>query len=105
MEKISEDAVQDQAYGAPKYLLKYRVWIYLRADAIVDQSSPNENYFDTVLDAIDAAMNVGKPPFWAAQTLGGLVAHAWIDGTTVLDPGDVDQQIVAMIPISVVCGL
>jgi hypothetical protein len=105
LEKIEEHTVQDQAYGAPKYLLKYRLWAYLRADATVDQSAPNENIIDPVLDAIDKAISGQKPPFFGPNTLGGLVVNAWIDGTTAIDQGTLDQQIVIVIPISVLSGL
>jgi hypothetical protein len=106
MQKLDEQIMQDQAYGATRYLLHYRLWVYLRADASSDPTTNNEDLFDPVLDALDKAINAsGYPPFYVPQRLAGLVENVWIDGRIDLDPGQLDQQVVATIPISVVCGL
>ena len=51
-----------------------------------------------LLDAVEAALN----PFpLEAQTLGGLVTHCWIDGSTDYHPGDLDGQAIAVVPVKV----
>ena len=35
------------------------------------------------------------------QTLGGLVSHVWIDGKIMKDPGDLDGDGIAVIPVKI----
>lgn len=35
------------------------------------------------------------------QTLGGLVPHCWIDGKVMKDPGDLDGDGIAVIPLKI----
>ena len=52
-----------------------------------------------LIDAIDAAL---KPnPVTNRQTLGGLVSHCYIDGKIMKDPGDIDGDGIALIPIKI----
>jgi len=106
LEKVDENVVQDQAFGASKYLLNYRLWLYLRADASQDESVTTEDVYDPMLDAIDTAIQrSARPPFQVPQTLANKVAHTWINGTTLIDPGVLDQQIVCVVPVTVLAGL
>jgi hypothetical protein len=92
----------DQAtWGAPRYRLSYLALCYLRADA-----APNlipEVEINKVLDAVDGTL-LGTPP-GQKQTLGGMVENCWIEGDIMIDTGILDQQIVIVIPVSIVTGI
>ncbi len=60
----------------------------------------------TVNNLIDAVSNTLQPqtPQEIGQnvcTLGGLAAHCWIEGRIFKDPGDLDGQALAMIPVKI----
>lgn len=58
---------------------------------------------NNILDSIDAALQPTSVDFGVNQnTLGGLVAHCRIEGEVMVDPGDLDGQAVAQIPIRIV---
>jgi hypothetical protein len=98
--KVSE-AVDQSTWGAARYRLKYFVLCYLRADA-----QPNviaEVEINKALDAVDAAL-LGTPP-GEKQKLGGLVENCWIEGDVMIDTGILDQQIVIVVPVSIVTGI
>ncbi len=52
-----------------------------------------------ILDALDAALQPDGPD--GCCTLGGLVAHAWIEGKVVKDPGDLDGRALMIVPVVV----
>lgn len=52
-----------------------------------------------VLDALSACLAPG--PAESRQTLGGLVAHCRIEGRIVKDPGDLDGQGLALVPVRI----
>lgn len=98
--KVSE-AIDQSTWGAPRYRLKYVVLCYLRADA-----APNlvpEVEINKVLDAVDVTL-LGTPP-GEKQTLGGVVENCWIEGDVMIDTGILDQQIVIVIPVSILTGI
>jgi hypothetical protein len=52
-----------------------------------------------LVDAVDAAL---KPSIVTRrQTLGGLVSHCYIDGKIMKDPGDIDGDGIAVIPVKI----
>lgn len=96
-----ETLVQKQPFGLTKYTFHFHVLIYLRGDA--DPSSIPDTLINEALQSIDNALQT--TPVGEKQTLGGLVENAWIEGDTLIDPGILDQQVVAVVPIKVVAGL
>lgn len=54
---------------------------------------------NNILDGIDAA--IAPSIVTGKQTLGGLVSHCRRDGKVMLDPGDLDGQGLALIPIKI----
>jgi hypothetical protein len=57
---------------------------------------------NTVLDAIDAALAPsGADMVRGRQTLGGLVSHCFVNGSVFKDPGDLDNQGLAVVPIKI----
>lgn len=93
--------VESQAQGLEKWLLHFRVLIYIRADAI--PSAIPRTQLNLALLAIVNAMRSG--PTFERQTLGGIVDNAWIEGDILMDTGVLDQQGALMIPIVVDVGL
>jgi hypothetical protein len=53
---------------------------------------------------VDAALKPG-PAAGGRQTLGGLVSHCYIDGKIMKDPGDIDGDGVAVIPVKILATL
>jgi hypothetical protein len=106
--------VQDQAFGAPKYHLKYVVLIYARADAALNSTVMPQTLLNNAWKAINNAM-LGKPidpvqaaawlPHGEKQTLGGLVENAWVDGETTMQAAILDQQGAIEIPLSALTGV
>jgi hypothetical protein len=52
-----------------------------------------------LVDAVDAALAPSKVT--NRQTLGGLVSHCYIDGKIMKDPGDIDGDGIAVIPVKI----
>ena len=52
-----------------------------------------------ILDALDAALEPDTPD--GCCTLGGLAAHAWIEGKLTKDPGDLDGRARMVVPVRV----
>lgn len=92
--------VENQAQGLEKWLMHFRVLIYIRADA--SSSAIPATQLNAALLAIVNSMRV---PTFERQTLGGLVDNAWIDGDVLQDTGILDQQCALLIPIVVDVGL
>lgn len=93
--KLEEEINEAQAFGPPKYLMKYKALIYFRNPN--DPQTVNEIQANAILDAIDTAMLSSGSP----QALGNLVINAWIDGRTYIETGIIDQQCWIEVPISV----
>ena len=53
------------------------------------------NLIDAVEDALDPA------PLYQNQTLGGIVSHCWFEGDVMKEPGDLDGDGIAIIPIKI----
>lgn len=80
--------------GLPPYIyIDAQIWIYsvTGADAIP------EDAVDALIDIVEAA--VRPRPIGSVQTLGGLVRDCWLDGKYTVDPGDLDGQAKAVIPV------
>ncbi len=80
----------------PKWTLALEVFIYVHAP---DDVTPPASALNPLLDAVEAVLAPADPA--AAQTLGGLVEHAWIAGKIETDEGVLGGQAVAIIPIEV----
>jgi hypothetical protein len=74
--------------------------LYLYAHVGSDPQVPPATALNALLDAIDAAL--APDPVSGAQTLGGLVAHCWIDPAGIeTDEGVLGPQAVAILPITI----
>ena len=76
--------------------LHVELWIYAK----VGPDDAAAETLNTLMDAVDAAL---QPDNLAMNTLtlGGLVQHCWIEGDAEYDPGDLDRQAKAVIPIRI----
>jgi hypothetical protein len=92
-----------QAHGTgfpPRDHLEAEIWIYAQAcssDGVAAEA------LNPLIDAVEIAL---QPPnsYHERQTLGGLVTHAWIEGRIEIDPGDLDNQAKAVIPVKILVG-
>jgi hypothetical protein len=99
---LADVQVENQAQGLEKWLMHFRVLVYIRADASPTAIPATE--MNKALQAIVQVMR-SSPPIGERQTLGGLVDNAWIEGTVLRDTGILDQQCALLIPIIVDTGL
>jgi hypothetical protein len=80
----------------PKITLEVNVWIYVSTD-----QQPSGPVINPLLDAVELALAPNSAAGGNVQTLGGLVAHAWIEGATQIFEGDLGDDSVAIIPVRV----
>lgn len=78
-------------------------WIVYQATA-KDKKTPGAIENNLILDAILAALapkpsDPGYPD--NRNTLGGLVHHVFVDGEVFKDPGDIDDQGMMIVPITI----
>jgi hypothetical protein len=71
----------------PIVILDFDVFLYI--DTGMDPNSTPDTAINNLLDAIEAAIT---PPVGQAQTLGGVVNHAWIEGSVHRVPGYLNGQ-------------
>ena len=77
----------------------FSVDIYIYANNRGDKSVSPSIALNPLIDAIAAA--IAPDAVSNKQTLGGLVQHAWIDGTIETDEGVLGDQAVCIIPITI----
>lgn len=80
-----------------KNALLIRIFIYARADG---DSVIGGTIINNLLDAVETILEPSDPSI-NVNTLGGLVNRLWIDGETIKDPGDIDGQALAVLPIKI----
>ncbi len=79
--------------------------VTLKADVIIYTNvgkDPNvipSTSLNDLVDAVDAAL--AGDVVTGRQTLGGLVSHCWIEGDILLEPGDLDGDGLAVIPVRI----
>lgn len=90
----NETAVQ-MSRQRVKWTFKLDVYLYVRTDGA---QAPGP-IINPLMDAIELALAPNAVE--EVQTLGGLVAHCWIDGAIETDEGTLGDQAVAIIPITI----
>lgn len=84
--------------GVPnKLLMTVSLFIYFKAS----DEAPGSITMNNLLDALDSILS---PPAYMPDntyTIGGLVNRCWINGTVLKDPGDIDGQGVAIVPLQI----
>ena len=81
----------------PKRTISAEIWVY--TDAGKDPNANPELALNDIIDAIEASLSPGVNS--NAQTLGGLVSHAWIEGEIEQFPGVLDGIAKAIIPVKI----
>lgn len=84
----------------PRATIHAEVWIYAKTP---DPSDVPDSTINPLIDAVEAALvpSNAELAVGRGQTLGGLVNHCWIEGTIEVDPGDLDSQAIAVIPVKI----
>jgi hypothetical protein len=88
--------------GAERHLpptVTITVELYIYTAPGTDSGVIPSSLLNPLIDAVDAALAPSKVT--GKQTLGGLVSHCWIDGKVMQDPGDLDGDGIAVIPIKI----
>jgi hypothetical protein len=80
-----------------KVTLNVDLFVYIAAGK--DRDSIPARDLNIALDALAACL--APDPVIGRQTLGGLVTHCRIEGRIVKDPGDLDGQGLALVPIKI----
>jgi hypothetical protein len=76
--------------------MEFEVWLYSNRGA--DPDFPPSAGLNQLVGIVGGLID----PFpLAAQTLGGLVTHCWIEGHVDMDPGDMNGQAIAIVPVRV----
>jgi len=90
---------KDSYAGGKNYLpvVEMNVDLYVYTRPGMDSGITPISVLNPLLDAIDKA--IAPNIVTRKQALGGLVSHVWIDGEVLKDPGDLDGDGVAVIPV------
>jgi len=80
-------------------IVEMNVDLYIYTAPGMDSGITPISILNPLIDAVDAAL--APSIVTKRQTLGGLVSHVWIDGKIMKDPGDLDGDGIAVIPIKI----
>lgn len=80
-------------------IVEMNVDLYIYIDAGKDQSIAPITALNPLVDAVDAALAPSRAT--GRQTLSGLVSNCYIDGKVMKDPGDLDGDGIAVIPVKI----
>ena len=83
--------------GQPPRRVLLASWTVHHATGDPDAAGTTTN--NLILDALDAALRPDSPD--GCCTLGGLVAHAWIEGEITKDPGDLEGHALMVVPVRI----
>jgi len=83
-----------------KVTINAEIWIYSKAGA--DPNVAPDTGLNELVDAVEAIM-VPDTPMLNTLTLGGIlgVQHCWLEGESILDPGDLDFIAKAVLPVKI----
>ena len=98
--QVAEHATQATAIGETKWIIDYVLQIYATADA--SSGAVPDTLINAILDAVDVTLQ--PRPNAERQTLGGLVTNCWIEGEIIIGTGQLDTQLVMLVPVRVVTG-
>jgi hypothetical protein len=94
-----EEQVREGREPLPITTLDYAVYIYTWAKNL-DPSVPPVSLLNPLLDLIDSLM-ASHPVTGNPQNLGGLVDRVWQEGRVIKEPGDLDGDGLAIVPLKV----
>ena len=101
------ETTQQRGRGLPPvHIFHATLWVWAKIPSgtvpnVPDGVTPGASVINPLIDAIEAAL--ASSPATGVLTLGEMVSHAWIEGETVIVPGDQnpDGQCFAAIPIKI----
>ncbi len=91
---VGNQNIRDVEGAGPIRTLTAHVFVYARNS---DRHTPAGIQLNGLLDAIEAAL----APTWGAQTLGGEVQHAWIEGEIEVFELPQGEKAAAIVPIKI----
>jgi len=91
------ESVTYRSENTPAYA-KFSVKLFIYIDGSDKTTTPDTD-ISVILDALDVALSPG--PGEQRLTLGGIVSHCRLDGEILRDPGDMDDDGLIVVPISV----
>ena len=97
--QAEHDETITEVTGLPPKRVFGASWLIYH-DAGKDPDAAPASETNQILDAIEALFPSDDPDH--AQTLGGLVHHAFISGKVFKDSGDLDGQALIVVPIQIV---
>jgi len=93
-----EEQYDRKGEGLPP-VVTLNVDLYIYTKPGLDSGMTPSSVLNPLLDAIDAAL--APNTVTGRQTLGGLVSHCRIEGKLFKDPGDIDGDGMAIVPIKI----
>lgn len=102
LRNVGDDYPPRAARGLPpKVTIHAEIWLYAKVGT--DPAKIPGAALNVLVDAVDAAL--APNPGQETQTLGGLVSHCWIEGRIEMDPGDIDGQAKAIVPVRILANI
>lgn len=105
------DVSEQQAWGSAKWTLYGRIYIYAK-NAPNSDNIPATQLNNLIVataktligQTLDAGGNVTPQPPDYRQNLGlpGVVEHCYLQGNVIFDDGSLDQQAIAVLPVTIV---
>lgn len=93
----TEQWVSTGLQNPQKTTLDATIFIYT-----IDGKDPTAVPIIAMNNLLDAVCGVLQPsPLYQNQTLGGLVSNCWVEGEIYKEPGDLDGDGLAMIPLKI----
>ncbi len=96
-----EDVMVSRKGVPPTYKLSVDLEVYAYFEASnEDPDAPKSSVINALLDAIETFL--APDPVTGVQTLGiANVSHCWIEGNIEIFEGDLNAQIMAVVPVSI----
>lgn len=92
---VGKQTVAVRAGVPPRRTLHAELFIYVSS---ADAKVASGIQLNTLIDAVEACL--APPAYQAQQTLGGAVAHAWVEGTIDVYEAVKTQRAAALIPVT-----
>jgi hypothetical protein len=92
------DRLEHNGMLLPALTMSLELWIYCH------EGDPKASAATKLNDLVDSVEDALKPDDITKRlfTIGGLVQMCWIDGEIEYDPGDLDNQAIAKIPVKII---